>query len=66
MAAIINFKGACSDHARCHLHHDTDSSVGLALARVWYFMGELTAQVKISEFSNRKAWYENERVCGID
>ena len=29
-------------------------------------MGELTAQVKTSELSNRKIWYENERVCGID
>ena len=27
---------------------------------------ELTAQVGISEFSNCKTWYENERVCGIE
>ena len=32
----------------------------------WHFMGELTAQVRISEFSNCKTWYENERVCGIE
>ena len=29
------------------------------------FMGELTTQVRISEFSNCKTWYENERVCGM-
>ena len=29
------------------------------------FMGELTAQVRISEFSNCKTWYENKRVCGM-
>ena len=32
-----------------------------------HFMGELTAQVGISEFSKKedcKTWYENERVCG--
>ena len=29
------------------------------------FMGELTAQVGISESSNCKNWYENERVCGM-
>ena len=32
-----------------------------------HFMGELTAQVGISEFSkreDRKTWYENEGVCG--
>ena len=28
-------------------------------------MGELTAQVRISKFSNCKTWYENARVCGI-
>ena len=30
-----------------------------------HFMGELTAQVRISDFSNRKTWYENARVCGM-
>ena len=29
-------------------------------------MGELTAQVRISELSNCKSWYEIERVCGIE
>ena len=28
-------------------------------------MGELTAQVRIPEFSNCKTWYDNERVCGM-
>ena len=32
---------------------------------VRHFTGELTAQVGISEYSNCKTWYENERVCGM-
>ena len=30
-----------------------------------HFMGELTALVRISELSNCRTWYENERVCGM-
>ena len=40
--------------------------VGPAAAPSYYhFMGELTAQVRISEFFDGKTWYENERVCGM-
>ena len=37
---------------------------GARLRNAQHFMGELTAQVRISEFSNCTTWYENERVCG--
>ena len=36
-----------------------------AVLCTWQFMGELTAQVGISEFPNCKTWYENARVCGM-
>ena len=42
----------------------THGSPSLAHTRK-HFMGELTTQVGISDISNCKTWYENERVCGM-
>ena len=42
------------------LSHARRLGLGLGMrSTCCHFMGELTAQVRISECSNRKTWYEN-------